>query len=676
MKKQISLLRNTLLVLCCIFPLIYSLRQMLCNDIWLHIRTGEWILQHCAVPRDQLYSFILGNRQWIDHEWLFQVLVYPLYRLAGANGLILMRLVVISAILYIFFTIAKRTKRLFFFSASTLVISIATTFCRWYIRPELFSLLFIAVFIYLLKSYRGKNSIFFLPVLQILWVNLHGYFIMGPLILSLFLMARTTQAKLKLPFEWNSNKLNAQSFKKLLAVFFLLITVSLLNPYLLKGALYPAGMLFSAIRDFSSNSFAFSSVGELSNIPIAHIILSQSFALLSAVIILFFVSFLLNLRRGDIFDLLLFIPLLSITIMASRHIGMLGLTLGILTLFNLNSAEREKPFLQEVRKIIAGKFLLRIITIIFMLFLIYNLFDIAKGVLTVFNRRYIYNLNCDTKPFILGKNEFTFNQPFGAAKFLKENCIKANVFNFFNHGAYLIFALYPDCRVFIDGRTEVYGDIFLRAWHKIRKRPELIDRIKGNLDIGCVVLPCAGNSASSFFKYLYNSKEWRLVFFDGKSSVFLADNNRFKAIIKKNEINLNNLQVNPDIALIEAAREERIYPEIFVTTAKFFYEIGIYSKGLEIINIAEQIMPSSYAIHNLKAILLFKLNRPKESIVQFIKALKLQPENPEIYRNIGGFYLKTGKPDIARKYFETGLQIDPGNKELKESLESLSNARR
>jgi len=644
---------------------------MLCNDTWLHIKTGSWIWEHGTIPYNQLYSFVIGNKEWIDHEWLFQVIIYPLYKFTGVNGLIFMRFVIISAILSIFFIVAKRTGRLFFLSASTLVISVMASFCRWLIRPELFSLLFVVIFVYMLKTYKGKNSIFVLIPLQILWVNLHGYFIIGPIFILLFLITSIVQSNFKLPFEWNNPKINTQSLKKLLAVFFMSIVVLLLTPYFLKGALYPVNMMFSAIKDCLSGSYAFSSVGELSNIPIMHIISNRSFSLLSVTIMIFLVSLLLNLKKVDIFDIFIFISLLFVTILANRHIGMLALTLGLLTLFNLKSAEREKPFMKEAMKRFAGKFLIKIALIIFTLFLIYNLFSIVKGVSNIFNRRYIYNLNCDTKLFIFGKDEFTFNQPYGAAKFLKDNHVRSNIFNFFNHGANLIYALYPDCSVFIDGRTEVYGDTSLRTWDKIRAKPELIDRIKGNLNIDCIVLPCVGDFTGSFFKYLYNSKEWRLVFFDGKSSVFLAENQRFEAIIKKNEIDLDNFKVNPDPALIETAREERIYPGIFVTTANFFYEIGMYNKGLEIINIAQRIMDSNYNIQNLKAILLLKLNRPRESIEYFTKALKLQPENPDIYRNIGGFYLGVGKPDIAREYFETGLRIDPDNANLKESLESL-----
>ena len=673
MKKHISLLRNILLVLCCIFPMIYSLRQVLCNDIWLHIRTGSWIWAHSAVPYTQLYSFVIGNKEWIDHEWLFQILVYPLYKLAGVNGLIVMRFLVVSAILWIFVSIAKKAERLFFLSASAIIISVVATFGRLQIRPELFSLLFVVIFIYVLKNYKGLNSIFLLLPLQALWVNMHGYFIVGPVIVLIFLLAKTMQAKLKLPFEWNANKINSQAFYRLLAVFFLLVAVSLLNPYFLKGALYPVNMMFSAIKDCVSGSYAFSSVGELSNIPIMHIILNRSFSYLSATIMIFFVSLLLNLKKVDIFDIFIFISLLFVTILANRHAGMLSLALGILALFNLKSAEMQGALFKAQGKKTIKRLLFRVMPVIFVIFLIYNIINIVIGVPSMFSKRYIYNLHCDTKSFILGRDELTFNQPYGAAGFIKKNHIRANIFNFFNHGSYLIFELYPDCRVFIDGRTEVYGDIFLRKWDRIRKEPELIDKIKDDLNIDCIVLPCAGDFASPFFKYLYDSKEWKLVFFDGKSTVFLADNKKFKNIIDNNEINLDNFQVNPDTVLIEAAKEKSIYPGIFIGTANFFYEIGMYGKGLDLINVAEQIMESNYDIHNLKAILLFKLNRPKESVDQFIRALKLQPNNPEIYRNIGGFYQGIGKSDIAVGYFEAGLQMDPDNKGLRESLELLSN---
>ncbi len=671
MKKHISLLRNALLVLCCIFPLIYSLRQVLCNDIWLHIRTGSWIWSHGAVPYNQLYSFVLGNKDWIDHEWLFQIFVYPLYKIAGVNGLIAMRFLVVSVILWIFAGIAKKTERLFFLSASTIIISVVAAFGRLQIRPELFSLLFMVIFIYALKNYKGKNLILLLLPLQALWVNMHGYFIVGPGIVLIFLLAKTIQNKLRLPFEWNSGELNAYALKKLLSVFFLLIAVSLLNPYLFRGAIYPVSVLSSAIGGSLNGSYAFSSVSELATVPIFHIALTQGFSLLSATIMIFLVSLLLNLKKVDIFDIFIFISLLFVTILANRHTGMLAMTLGILALFNLKSGETHGPLFNVQGKKAVKILLFGIMPVIFALFLIYNIINIVIGVPSIFSKRYIYNLHCDTKPFILGRDELTFYQPYGAAGFLKKNHIGANIFNFFNHGAYLIFELYPDCRVFIDGRTEVYGDSFLRKWDRMRKEPELIDQVKGDLNIDCIVLPCGGDFTGSFFKYLYDSKEWKLVFFDGKSTVFLANNKKFKDIIDNNEIDLDNFQVNPDIVLIEAAKEKRIYPGIFIAAANFFYEIGMYGKGLDLINIAEQIMESNYDIHNLKAILLFKLNRPKESMAQFIRALKLQPNNPEIYRNIGGFYQGIGKPDIAVGYFEAGLRIDPDNANLRESLESL-----
>lgn len=672
MKRPALLLKNISFFLFCAPALVCGLRQISCSDIWLHIKTGSWIWKYNSVPRSQLYSFILGDRQWIDHEWLFQVIVYPLYRLAGANGLILLRLLVISCIMLIFFSVAKKTGRFFLISAAAALISLIASSYRWHVRPELFSLLFLTAFIYMLKNYNGKDSIFLLLPLELLWVNMHGYFIMGPVILSIFIIVRLAQAKVKLPFEWNSSRLGRPELRKLVYLLLMMAAVLLLNPYLLKGALYPFGIFLSALKGSFGPSYSFGSVFELGSIPIMHIIYKPSLSLISICIMLFFVSLVLNLRRADIFDLAVFILFVCLAVTANRHIGMLALSAGILTLFNLYTAAEKGSFMQTERMTYAAKGLVAAVSIIIAAVLSYNLFDIARAGLYILKGRYIYDLDCNTKPFLTGKNRLSFNQPFGAAAFIRRNGIEANIFNFFNQGAYLIFSLYPDCRVFIDGRTEVYGDMLLSAWDRIRRQPKLIAGIKGKLGIDCIVLPCTGDFAASFFRYLYSDSYWQLVFFDAKSCVFLADKSRFKAIIRKNRVKLDDFNINPNPVMTQQAKEKSIYPEIFVLLAKFFYETGMYASGLSAIDTAESILSDDYTICNLKAGLLFRLGRQKESIGYFNKAVRLAPENPEIYRNIGVFYTQAGRIDIARKYFEEGLRIDPDNIKLKDSLESLA----
>jgi len=152
----------------------------------VHVRAGEWILSHHAIPRQDLFSFTLAGRAWCDWEWLSDVLYALLFQVKGLSAIVafhLALLCLVSAILY-------RTARLhggptMAFAVTCLVM--ATTTIHWLARPHLFTWLFLGVFGFLLErvdvtgDYRLLPA---LPVLMILWVNLHPGFVVGLLALG------------------------------------------------------------------------------------------------------------------------------------------------------------------------------------------------------------------------------------------------------------------------------------------------------------------------------------------------------------------------------------------------------------------------------------------------------------------------------------------------------------
>lgn len=671
--RPLNIVKNLILLFCCALSSLYGLVQIICNDIWLHLKTGAWIWSHHTVPSTQLYSFLLGSKEWIDHSWLFQLIIYPIYSLAGLNGLIFFRFFIISIILGIFFTLAKNTHRYFLFSALTILLSATVAYPRFFIRPEIFSLLFTVSFIFLLKSYRGRNSIFLLLPLQIFWVNSHGYYIIGPILVCLFILAKIIEAKVKLPFSWNENRLNNYSLRKLIYLLSLMIIAALINPYFLKGALYPFKVLGSIALNPLEGRFPFSFISELGSTPVFNIIYGDKLSLLSTAIIIFFFSMLVNVKKADIFDLMVFFAFLGLTIKAYRHIGLFALSSGVLTLFNLNLAEYNPVFSERqgrwLFKIIFQKIvpaLLLVILAINLFFKIGDFFQIAKA-------KYIYDLKGRAKGFLLGRDESSLSYPIGAARFIKENQIKGNIFNIFNHGAYLIFSLYPDCKVFIDGRTELYGDTLLKAAETILLKPQILDKIKENLSIECVVLPCSDNSRFiTIFNYMYKNKDWKLVFFDGRSSVFLEDSYKFSSLIKNKQVVLEGFRFEPDRRLIEIARKRRFYPLSFINIARFFYRMDMPQLALEAIEIAQGVRPGDFENHNLKAVLLDKLGRSEEALNEFFKTAEIEPTNPLIYKNLGVFFLKRGRLEIAREYFKEGLKISPGDEEFKRYLQEIN----
>jgi hypothetical protein len=152
----------------------------------VHVRAGEWILGHHAIPRQDVFSFTLDGRPWCDWEWLSDVLYVLLFRLRGLSAIVAFHLTLLCVISVILYRTARlRVGPTMAFAVTCLVM--ATTTIHWLARPHLFTWLFLAVFCFLLEradvtgEYRPLPA---LPALTILWVNLHPGFVAGLLVLA------------------------------------------------------------------------------------------------------------------------------------------------------------------------------------------------------------------------------------------------------------------------------------------------------------------------------------------------------------------------------------------------------------------------------------------------------------------------------------------------------------
>jgi tetratricopeptide (TPR) repeat protein len=650
-----------------LIALFSNIRPIGCNDIWLHIKTGQWIWHNLQIPRVQLYSFLLKDKPWIDHSWLFQVLVYPFHHFLGVWGIFLFRFIILSLIITVLVMIARRSKRYFFISCLVVVLTMLSAMARFNVRPELFTLLFTGLFFYLLKNYSGKNAIYLLIPIQILWVNMHGYFLFGPVIVFLYILSRALQKRYNFPFKWNLNRLADVAFKKIKIVFILLILSLFINPYFYRGFLYP----FSVIANFSHSAYQFSFISELAGMPAVDILLSSRVSAVTAMVIVFCYSLFINIRKIDLFDLFIFFILLAMAIKAERNIGLFIITIGILSLFNLNKQNTGSlPFFKFLRKEKMKIFFKRTLSFIMYFIVLGNIVFICSLVLHTSRIFYIYNLKGSATNMLDTVVSGT-DRPKQAVRFINDNNIKTNLFNTFNNAAYLIYGLYPNCRIFIDARSELYGDYLLRKFAGIMKEPEILDNIKDTLSIEAVILPCFERSSIKMFKYLYASKSWKLVFFDGSSCVFLLDIPKYKDIIKENKIKIEDFSLRPDKTLIEKAIKEKYYPTFYINLARFFYHIGFFEKALEAIAIAERINPDDHLVYNLKGVFLDNIGRDEDALEAFLKSADINSRDASIFKNIGVYYVKKNRPDLAEKYFNIGLKLNPGSKELEECIREL-----
>ena len=157
-------------------------------DLWGHVLFGRDIVAQGAVPRTDPYSFT-SDREWVNHEWLAEVLTYEAYRWGGSPGLVGLKVTLLVVTLAILSWTVRRGKAAPLVSTLLLVVAVIGSFTRLvFIRPQLFSLLlFTAELAVLVAADRGRRrSLLWLPPIFALWANLHGGFIVGLAVLGVW----------------------------------------------------------------------------------------------------------------------------------------------------------------------------------------------------------------------------------------------------------------------------------------------------------------------------------------------------------------------------------------------------------------------------------------------------------------------------------------------------------
>jgi len=141
------------------------------NDVWWHLKTGEYICQNRAVPHTDPFSFTIAGKEWTSFEWLGDTVLYSVYRLVSIKGLTLFKaLLVLVLFLILFRTVKEKESPLVW-----IILALAFLAMRDGLRerPQIFTYLLTAVYVFILD--RGKEKTFvLLPFLQVLWVNIHG----------------------------------------------------------------------------------------------------------------------------------------------------------------------------------------------------------------------------------------------------------------------------------------------------------------------------------------------------------------------------------------------------------------------------------------------------------------------------------------------------------------------
>ena len=204
------------------------------GDTYWQIGTGGWILDHWAVPATDPFSFTAGDRHWFAHEWLAEMLMALAFRAGGLPGVMMLAAGAVGLTAAV---LLHHLRRFLpgFYAAVAMIIAMAATAPSMLARPHLLAWPCLALWCGGLVTARARHtapSLALLP-LMVVWVNLHGSFMVGLLLPVAFMI----EALLDPAAERRRVMVSWGGF--ILAAWVL----ALLNPDLLAGTLFPFHLL-------------------------------------------------------------------------------------------------------------------------------------------------------------------------------------------------------------------------------------------------------------------------------------------------------------------------------------------------------------------------------------------------------------------------------------------------
>jgi tetratricopeptide (TPR) repeat protein len=638
-----------LLLFIYLFTLVH--RGVFDFDIWLHLKAGEWILQNRAVPQNDIFSFTIQGRPWVDHSWLFQILTYLVYSNWGDEGLISLETIIICLAFLVLSLSFYHRRKDYYIVAITIFFAMYASTVRYNIRPDIFSLLFFSIYLSVLRQPLTRKSFYGLLFIQMLWVNIHGYFFLGPLLVLTLILQEFIRRRFqnRLPWQWNeANLIDPAEYGKLKLLLVAVTAVNLLNPQFINGALYPLWVFKDSI--LGKNKIFFSNIVELRPVFKTDFIGDRHYFVL-----LIFSAGALVLNRKK----LKFSEVIGWLILAPFSFVLRNITYFIFLATNIicsnTAALRRIPaiFFVKTRKPPWFKVVLPALRWCAVLaFALYLVYITQRSLLT----SYFDFREYEPKSRLLGTLEF--NYPKQAVDFLLKEKLPQRMFNDFNSGAYLIGRAFPERLVFVDGRTELYGEEFHKNLEKILAGDKkTVEATFEKYNITAVFLSyVAKYPANKLMELLHADPAWKIVYLDDSALIFLKDTPENKALIKKFQIDFNKWDV-PAFPFIKVVGF--VYPHPYVKRAQVLDILKMDEAVLKEANEALRIMPNCGAALNLKGKVFLRREQYEDALINLRAAYINTPRNPDIIYNLGRVYAKLKEYEKAIKTFKYALKIMP-----------------
>ncbi|HVM60634.1 MAG TPA: tetratricopeptide repeat protein [Verrucomicrobiae bacterium] len=502
--KPLRILAVIVTILALAFPFVLGLDKISESDTFWHLKTGEWILSHSAVPRVDPFSATVSGKQWLDWEWLFQVAIYIVYTVGGFNAMVAWKAVIVGlAGLVVFFT-CRRNGAGVALAALVMMAAFVASRARLEVRPDVLMLLLSALTICVLEAARRKcaspqaarrgriYALLGLPIIELVWVNVHGSFLLGIGLVSLYALVLGIESILRK---------NWRSLGWIVAALALTCAACFANPF-------GIDLVRHAIDQTRASSPA-GTIGEWQ--PTRELLLTEPNWALRVFWWLFWlnplalVAVLAIKRREFPWAHALVVAAMSVlALRANRFTALYAVVTAPilahgLSVIRARFAKKPVAWAEASAEILAGA------VAAFLIFV------------TATNRWAI----AESRPAKFGVGVDETIVPMKALDVMMELPPGLNVFNTFLSGGPLIWRGYPQWRPFCDGRANLYGREFVDQYRGAMYDPNEWEKWMRQRSVSVAFIQYGTADDRALLQYLVKSPMWDMLYFDHAACIFV-----------------------------------------------------------------------------------------------------------------------------------------------------------
>jgi hypothetical protein len=610
-----------------ILSLSFLIHELCSLDIWWQITIGKDILANGSIPNVDRFAAAALDRPYHDSHWIFQVALGLAHRLAGLVGVQCVMVGLWGATLSLCYLSIRRWIAT---GPAAILVCVVTLACveRFLPRPELVTFAGIACFFYLLQErrYRSYGGLAVLGLVQVLWANGHGLFVIGPFMVGCYwVVSAVAKARGDGP-----------EFAVLSRAFVVVLVATLVTPFGFDGWRY-AALLFTEVG--TSATPVLQEVKELSGVFGAAARRSPAFWAFLALLTAAAVASASSLIRRRVSPGLLIVAGLGAAALTGRR---------NVVLFALVAA----PFFAEwlarwpraTRPLRRGGAVAATVLILACCW-----FPLSGA--------YYRHMEIPAR-FGLGVTPSFF--PHGLPAFLDEIGFEGQVLNSNTLGGFYLYHGYPERIPLTDGRWEIYDPDRLQRILNASRGPGDWRGLVREYDIRGILLAHTSPEAGALLPELQRAADWRLVYFDQAASFWMpASDPATPPPVSLDDPGLLPPPRRPDDGLILNAFLSGVdAPELKILNLERTLEFGV----------REPLILAQLGAAQMQT------QRFGDAEATYAALLDLQPKNTAALNELAFLAYRRGDLERAAGLMRRLVGIEPGNESYRENLQRVTDA--